>query len=42
MRSNKLINPRPKIMLNINPELLDELLKEYRTYALTEVDSSET
>ena len=29
MRSNELINPRPKIMLNINPELLDELLKEY-------------
>ena len=23
------INPRPKIMLNINPEILDELLKEY-------------
>ncbi len=29
MRSNELINPRPKIMLNINPELLDELLKDY-------------
>ena len=30
MRSNELINPRHQTMLNINPELLDQLLKEYK------------